>query len=461
MIVVSNTKELERKYNLSKLRDNERIIVQGGIAGKSKYNGIARYELRTTYTVRQIKQIIGQMKLIESSIPREWSELQRAKYIYEVLGKRIEYNYNKAEYSSQQSSNLTILLSGKGICAGYSLLYKEMMDRQGIKCDYIRGKGKKEMHAWNVLTINGKSFPVDLTWDSNRMRKGSQQLQFFGVDRNFTLDHTPDADERKYRYTLYSHEFVNSINTNPNQNKKQNEKSKDIKQEQKRDIIELAIEETYQKFKETSGVEAATKQVKGAIRKYIQENNACSFTRNGNARKQLQAYVLPDDMLNLLAESYVEQAFLKNNHNSALIYSIVADANAYNREHAVRALVKYIQTGRRDYFTKSNGARQNLREHVSQKDALETMINTMTEQYIKSIERADKEKTYIIGEAQKGYFYGDEFANINLPTEKRKGIIEKAIQWIKTKIREKQNRRESQKAKQQIRNDQKNYSNER
>lgn len=454
MIVVSNTKELERKYNLAKLRDDEKVIVQGGLAGKPKYNE-KRYQLRTTYTVRQIKQIIGQMKLIEGSIPRGWDELQKAKYIYEILGKRIQYNHNREEYSSQQASNLTILLSGKGICAGYSLLYKEMMDRQGIKCDYIRGETRKTMHAWNVLTINGKSLPVDLTWDANRMHKGSQQLQFFGADRNFELEHIPDPDERKYNYVVYSQDFVNAINTDTN------EKQYKAEEAQKADIIELAIEETYEKFKKAYGSEVATKQIKGAIKKYLQDRNAEGFTRQGNAREQLEKYVLPEDMLKAFAQSYVEQAFLKGSKASALMNSVIADANAYNKQHAIRALVKYIETGKSEYFTRTNGARQNLLEHVSQNNAMEIMVNAVAEQYVQSIEKVDLEKTHIIVEAQKGYFYGDEFSNVKLPAEKRKGIIEKAIQWIKTKIREKQNRQENQNAKQQIRNNQKDYRNER
>ncbi len=187
MIVVANTKELEERYDLNRLPDDEQVIVQGGLRGKEKYNA-ERYLMRTTYTGWQIKQIISQMKLIEDSIPKEWNEYQRAKYIYEVLGSKIEYNYNRESYGNQQSSNLAILLSGKGICAGYSLLYKEMMDRQGIECDYIRGvaccDSTKERHAWNVLTINGQSFPVDLTWDVPKIRRGDE-LEYFGLNQNF------------------------------------------------------------------------------------------------------------------------------------------------------------------------------------------------------------------------------------------------------------------------------------
>lgn len=125
--------------------------------GKEKYNK-ERYIKRTTYKGSTIKKIIQQMNLIESKIPKEWNEWQKAKYIYETLRGKISYNMDRSTYSNQQSSNLNCLLSKKGICVGYALLFKEMMDRQGIECDYIIGIDGRSKHAWNVLTIDGTSF---------------------------------------------------------------------------------------------------------------------------------------------------------------------------------------------------------------------------------------------------------------------------------------------------------------
>lgn len=172
MIIVKNTKELQEKYELNNIPDDQQIMVLGGLAGKDKYNA-EKYKQRVTYKASDIKLIINEMEEIEKNIPKKWNEWQRAKYIYERLGERISYNFNSNEYGNQQSSNLTILLSRKGICAGYSLLYKEMMDRQGISCDYIRGQVPavvgNDRHAWNVLQINGYNIPVDLIWDSPKI----------------------------------------------------------------------------------------------------------------------------------------------------------------------------------------------------------------------------------------------------------------------------------------------------
>lgn len=69
MIVVRNTKELEQNYDLNNIPDYESICVLGGLADKEKYNK-EKYMRRVTYSARDLKQIISQMKEIEATIPR-------------------------------------------------------------------------------------------------------------------------------------------------------------------------------------------------------------------------------------------------------------------------------------------------------------------------------------------------------------------------------------------------------
>ena len=445
MIVVSNTKELE-KYGLDKIRDNEQVRVLGGMEGKAKYEH-EKYIKRTTYTGRQIKQIINQMQIIEKSIPEEWNEWQRAKYIYEVLGKSIEYNNNNKDYKKQQCSNLTILLSRSGICAGYALLYKEMLDRQGIQCDYMRGfvptKNGNEKHAWNVLTINGQSFPVDLTLDSAILRRGENELQYFGVDPKFHNRHIAERDENVYNYVVYNKADINSIDTNPNARKNE------ITEQQKSRIIQLAIEETYRKFKIGHGTESAQKQIKNAIKKYISKRDGNSFTRNENARQQLLQYVTSDEMLSSIAESYVKQ-ISNNSVKSMLDNSVYETIAKYGEQHAIRALVDYIKTGKTMGFTRENGARYNLK-NITMEAAMNWIVDKAVEEEIKLIEISEEETQTIVDDARKKYFYGDEFAKMQLPQEKSKSITSKAVKWIKERHRT--NKRTNEELKKQKENE--------
>lgn len=442
MIVVANTKELENRYDLSKIRDDEQICVQGAMAGKQKYNN-EKYQRRTTYTGREIKQVINQMRIIESSIPKEWNQFERAKYIYEVLGKNIEYNNNIEEYRTQRPSNLTCILEKKAICAGYSLLYKEMMDRQGIECDYVRGIGyssnrtKSEKHAWNVLTINGQSFPVDLTWDSANLRKGEKQLKYFGVDDRFFEAHKIDSDERRYQYVIFSKQSVNAINTNPYK------RQITITENQKMNIIQFAIEQTYLKFKTEYDESIARTQVEKAIGEYIKTGNASGFTRQGDARAQIKQFVSKEDVLELMTKLFLKQNYSGYNQNiweRVLENSVNETAKAHGIEHAQRALKKYITQGIDTGFTRTNAARSNLSDYlILPETAMNLMISVVTS---RNIEKIEKNKTVIIDNGM--HFNADEFAKMELPVEKKIRIISKAILWIKEKTKEKLNFKERQ-----------------
>ncbi len=425
MIVVANTKELEEKYNLNNLKDEELVMIEGGLKGKNKYNA-AHYKTRTTYTVRTIKKIIQQMELIEKEIPKEWDEFQRAKYIYTVLGNYIEYEHDREKYNGGKCSNLTGLITGKAICAGYSLIFKEMMDRQGIECDYVRGRSKNDRHAWNVLTLQGKSYPVDLTWDSSRVHKGKKELEFFGTYKDFFKVHTPDKDERIYKYSRLEKDEVNAINIS--RHSKNEEKTSEQK---KKNVISYAIEKTYFKFEKMKGTEDAINQMKVNIKRYITENDITVFTRNGMARDEIIKNVSVEDMIRIISESYVKKS-MQNGKKNILENAIEVTARKYGLLNAQKALEKYIKTGHIKGFTRDENARENIEKRINNEMALEMIISDFVNGQIRQIQLAKRNDEMIENEA-KEYFNANEFIAVNFPENKKSGIIKRAIVWIKEK----------------------------
>lgn len=431
MITVRNTKELEQKYDLSRIPDEEMITVLGGLEGKAKYNK-EKYQRRITYPARQLKQIIFEMKEIERTIPADWNEWQKAKYIHETLANNIDYNYNKEDYSAQQSSNLSVLLSKKGICAGYSLLYKEMMDRQGIECEYVRGKaitnsGKTGTHAWNILTINGQSFGVDLTWDSAAKHRGEQGLRYFGDDTTFLQTHIADADEKKLNLTNYTKESIDAISTDDRKIRKE------YTPEEKIDMINFAISETYQKFMGMYNEEEVKRRVSKSVKDYIKDGRVTGFTRNNNAREQLTESITREEMIGLLARDYVMQNANEQINISPLKMAITSNIGKYGHEQAILALEKYINSGNAMSFTRQNNAR-GIMQSLSQEQAMDFMIQDIIDREIAKEDRTEIIKNENIQEMKKQYFSGDEFARVNLP--KQKGLISKAMAWIKNRTKE-------------------------
>lgn len=438
-IVVKNTKELEM-MDLSRIPDNAEVQVLGGMYGKQKYATKDHYRARTTYPLGQLKQIMATMHEIESNINPSWPEMARARYVYEVLGNNISYDLNRANYSNQQSSNLSILLSREGICAGYSLLFKEMMDRQGIECDYVRGdafnsRGGREKHAWNVLKINGKNIPIDLTWDAPHIKNG-EGLHQFGNNYQFTNNHFLDYDEVQYRYDyLTPAELANSDFRNY---KSQQAPNKDIKKE----TYSNALRETYVKYSRLEDPNRALRRVQNAMYGYITANDSRGFTRDGFARSNLEKNVSQDELLDYLIDDYIEKftnrtdpiTVRQSPKEQHLASAITETIMAYSPEQAKAAMKEFISTGKTNMFTNQGNskARTTLAYNVSNADVLNFLIdNTIKNELFRehNIDQHASIRAKQIGRA----FSGQEFELVSPP--KDKSIFRKAIDWIKDKTK--------------------------
>lgn len=147
------------------------------------------------YTPAEIKRINHKIDKILSKINPNWSKAQTAVYVYNYIMGNTKYD---PEYFNKNSLNIRSLrgfLSQEVVCAGYSYMYKELMDRLDIPCEYIIGKTSSGGHAWNTITLNGKTYYCDLTWDSQLYKTDTdneKNLCFFAQDVDeFEKKHIP------------------------------------------------------------------------------------------------------------------------------------------------------------------------------------------------------------------------------------------------------------------------------
>lgn len=123
-------------------------------------------------------EILDVLEEIERLINPVWSELEKAIFVYQRLCVNLYYN----EYADRvKSRNLMVLVNGEGVCAGFALVYEEMMDRLGINCYY---QNKQHHHAFNVLEINGRYYGLDLTWDIGEKMYNKCGFEYFASDNN-------------------------------------------------------------------------------------------------------------------------------------------------------------------------------------------------------------------------------------------------------------------------------------
>ena len=86
-------------------------------------------------------QIISEMEKIEEGLKgQNFDQLEKIVYIYGKLKSGIMYDPKYEYKSSKDIRSLRGFITKKTVCAGYAVMFKEMMDRQGIECHYVSGK---------------------------------------------------------------------------------------------------------------------------------------------------------------------------------------------------------------------------------------------------------------------------------------------------------------------------------
>lgn len=211
LVEIENTKGITSSQ-LKKLNPNVAIRIAGGYTEERiKNKGNIKYSKETgeyytsavIYSRNEVINIINEIERIELGINKNWSELQKLIYIYDRLKTGILYDPKYKQKFSNEIRSLRGLVSKQTVCAGYALILKEFMDRQGIECQYVEGKTiDGDGHAWNIITINNKKYPIDLTLDNTRFRSGKfNTFDFLGQNINsFSETHIPDPWEPIQNY---------------------------------------------------------------------------------------------------------------------------------------------------------------------------------------------------------------------------------------------------------------------
>lgn len=136
------------------------------------YSGIASYyEVEYSDTVDNIKKRKEEFaqaadKLIEQ-IDSSFTDLEKALVIHDQLVLKCEYDYQNYLDNKIPADSYTAygaLVNGTAVCQGYAEAYDYIMEnRLGISCDVVSSDTMN--HAWNMISIDGKWYHVDATWD--------------------------------------------------------------------------------------------------------------------------------------------------------------------------------------------------------------------------------------------------------------------------------------------------------
>lgn len=174
IITFESTKGLKTS-DLEKIDPNVTISITGALdPKKSKFNNYS-YQERTYYSIKELIEIIKKFETIERGINPLWNDFEKMMFVYKSL---CEYsNYEENKYNGRDAArNLLGMITGKSVCSGYAVIFKEAMDRLGINCFYQNRSGH---HSWNIVEIDGKYHSIELTWDTYDKKDNECLFNYF------------------------------------------------------------------------------------------------------------------------------------------------------------------------------------------------------------------------------------------------------------------------------------------
>ena len=178
--------------------DKDRVARLGNVVYKNGETG-QYYTDAVIYDRNEVVSIIKEMEKIEKDFEgQDFSDFEKMVHIYGKLKSGIMYDPKVETKPSSEIRSLRGLVSKETVCAGYAMIFKEMLDRQGITCHYVEGKTAREGgHAWNVVSMDGKNYPIDLTWDNTNFRSGKSKTYDYLAQNaeEFKKHHIPHAQE--------------------------------------------------------------------------------------------------------------------------------------------------------------------------------------------------------------------------------------------------------------------------
>ena len=140
---------------------------------------IPRYEYSAQEYKKMYNECMIQANIILDGIAgnSNLNDVQKALLIHDRLAVHCEYdkeNYNNNSIPSESYSMYGSLVKGVSVCQGYAETYLYLLEKVGIENRLCSSDAL--YHVWNIVTINGNEYHVDVTWDDPTMDKTGQVL---------------------------------------------------------------------------------------------------------------------------------------------------------------------------------------------------------------------------------------------------------------------------------------------
>lgn len=143
--------------------------------GDKAVDVIFRYIMTEGETKRRKKKIEKAIKPFLKGVKPSMSDYEAALRTFENIVNIIDYDsiglkeQEQDPESDKKPDNLRsvygVFVEKKAVCAGYAKAFQYIANRLGIECSYVVGRCRNgELHAWNIIKLEGEYYYVDVTW---------------------------------------------------------------------------------------------------------------------------------------------------------------------------------------------------------------------------------------------------------------------------------------------------------
>ncbi len=118
----------------------------------------------------------------------EMSDYEAALFFHDYIIEATAYDYELAEVFDSINTLETLdgnaygaLVEHKAVCEGYARAFQWLMKERGLPCRLVKGYDINEYpdgigHTWNIATLGGNDYHIDLTWDDPMFQDGLERL---------------------------------------------------------------------------------------------------------------------------------------------------------------------------------------------------------------------------------------------------------------------------------------------
>lgn len=117
---------------------------------------------------------------------------QKVKAIHDWVVLHLKYDTSYRKYTAYEG-----LKSGSAVCQGYSLLTYKLLKEAGFTNKIVEGTakqpgGRSQLHAWNLVLLDGRWYHLDTTWDDPTPDKAGvvSTAYYLRTDAQMRQDHS-------------------------------------------------------------------------------------------------------------------------------------------------------------------------------------------------------------------------------------------------------------------------------